>query len=102
MKRGEVWWFEHPDRKRRPACVLTRSEAIPALSSLLVVEARSRARGIPTEVRLDESDGMPIPCVLALDAASSVRKALLTEFIAELPERRMLEVCRALQFATGC
>ena len=29
MNRGEVWWVEHPDAGRRPACVLTRQAAIP-------------------------------------------------------------------------
>jgi mRNA-degrading endonuclease toxin of MazEF toxin-antitoxin module len=27
MRRGEVWWYERPDRKRRPVLVLTRTEA---------------------------------------------------------------------------
>lgn len=27
MRRGEVWWYEHPDDKPRPALILSRNEA---------------------------------------------------------------------------
>ena len=29
MTRGEIWWVEHPEAGRRPACILTRQAAIP-------------------------------------------------------------------------
>ncbi len=102
MKRGEVWWYEHPRRKRRPVCVLTRDEAITVLSQVIVVEATTTIRGIRTEVRLDEDDGMPRPCVLALDSVSAVRQRLLTEHITTLSPARMHQVCEALHVATGC
>jgi mRNA interferase MazF len=102
VRRGEVWWFEHPARERRPVCILTRDEAIPVLSQVIVVEATTKARGIHTEVALNREDGMARPCVLALDGVSAVRKALLTERITTLSPMRMHEVCEALRFATGC
>jgi hypothetical protein len=34
MKRGEAWWYEHPYLKRRPAVIMTRSEAIGSLGEL--------------------------------------------------------------------
>jgi mRNA interferase MazF len=102
VKRGEVWWFEHPRRKRRPVCVLTRDEAIPVFDRVVVVEATSTIRGTPIEVPLSEEDGMPGPCVLSLDSVSSVRKALLTRRITRLSGIRMHQLCEALRIATGC
>jgi len=102
VNRGEVWWLEDPDAGRRPACILTREEAIPALAALLLVPATSRARGLPTEVRLGPDDGMPRDCVLSFDNILTRPKALLTSRITTLSPIRMHEVCRALALATGC
>jgi mRNA interferase MazF len=102
MKRGEVWWWRRPDQRSRPACIVTRDEAIPVLTSLLIVPATTTRRGIATEVELDIDDGMPIPCVLALDAVTPASKALLTDRITELSPARMHQVCLALRAATAC
>jgi mRNA interferase MazF len=100
--RGEVWWMEHPDTGRRPACILTRQAAIPVLQTLLVAPASTRARGIPTEVRLGPEDGMPRECVLTLDNVGPVRKVLLTERITRLGPVNLAELCAALKLAAGC
>lgn len=102
MNRGEVWWVEHPDAGRRPACVLTRQAAIPVVSSVLVVPATRTVRGIPTEVALSRSEGMPSDCALSFDNLTTVPKVLLTEWIMALPEARHHEMCGALRAATGC
>lgn len=102
MRRGEVWWLHQPDRKPRPACILTRDEAIPVLRRLVVVTATTKVRGIATEVGLDENDGMPRRCVLSLDNVLTVSKALLSDRITTLPSARMHQVCEALRIATGC
>lgn len=102
MTRGEVWWLEHPEAGRRPACVLTRPAAIPVLSSVLVAPATRTVRGIPTEVPLGPDDGMPAECALAFDTLATVPKAMLTERITAVPEERLAELCEALRVATGC
>ncbi len=102
MNRGEVWWVEHPDAGRRPACVLTRQAAIAVLTSVLVAPATRTVRGIPTEVALDVDDGMPAACVLSFDNLTTVPKALLTERITEVPEHKRGALCSALRTATGC
>jgi mRNA interferase MazF len=102
MNRGEIWWLEHPDAGRRPACILTRQAAIPVLTTLLVVPATRTIRGAPSELLLDESDGMPGRCVLSFDNVATVPKVLLTDRIARLSARRLDEVCAALRVATGC
>jgi mRNA-degrading endonuclease toxin of MazEF toxin-antitoxin module len=65
VNRGEVWWIEHPEAGRRPACVLTRQAAIAVLNSVLVAPATRTVRGIPTEVALTRQDGMPEDCALS-------------------------------------
>jgi mRNA interferase MazF len=101
MNRGEVWWLEHPEAGRRPACILTRQAAIPALRSVLVVPATRTVRGIPTEVPLGRADGMPEDCALSFDNLTTVPKALLTERITRLNPAKLGELCVALNVATG-
>lgn len=102
MKRGEVWWYEHPRAGRRPFLILTRDEALPVMHQILAVPATTIVRGIPTEVELDGDDGMPSACCLTLDNIAPIRPALCTELITRLSAARMAEVCSALAVATAC
>jgi mRNA interferase MazF len=102
VNRGEVWWVEHPEAGRRPACVITRQAAIPVLTSVLVAPATRTIRGIPTEMQLTRADGMPARCALSFDNLTTVPKALLTKRITSIREERLGELCVALHAATGC
>jgi mRNA interferase MazF len=102
VNRGEVWWLEHPEAGRRPACILTRQAAIPALRSVLVAPAIRTVRGIPTEVALTRKDGMPADCALSFDNLTTVPKGLLTERITRLRPAKLAEICSALNVAAGC
>lgn len=102
VARGEVWWYEHPEAGRRPYLVLTRTEAAAVLNQVLAVPATRVVRGIPTEVALDETDGMPSPCVLALDNLSPIRPSLCTERVTRLSLETLQAVCEALRVATAC
>ncbi|MGH2748209.1 MAG: type II toxin-antitoxin system PemK/MazF family toxin [Actinomycetota bacterium] len=102
VARGEVWWYQDPRADRRPFLILTRDEAIPVLNQVLAVPATRTIRGIPTEVPLDESDGMPADCALTLDNVTIVRVALCTDRITRLMPDRMRDVCEALRIATAC
>ena len=102
VARGEVWWYEDSRAGRRPFLVLTRDEAIPVLNQLIAVPVTRTVRGIPTEVSLDESDGMPTPCVLSVDNVTVIRPALCTELITTLTGAKLQEVCMAWQHATDC
>jgi mRNA interferase MazF len=101
VNRGEIWWVEHPDAGRRPACVLTRQAAIPVLNAVLVAPATRTVRGIPTEVTLTRADGMPDDCALSLDNLTTVPQVLTTR-ITSVPDVRLGELCDALRAATGC
>ena len=102
VSRGEVWWYEDPVQGRRPHLVLTRSEATPVLNQVLGVPLTSTIRGIPTEVELDRSDGLPGPCVVTLDNLNLIRPAFCTERITTLGPERMDQVCEALRAAVAC
>ena len=102
VARSEVWWVEHPELGRRPYLVLTRQSAIPVLNAVLAAPATRTIRELPTEVVLDQSDGMPSECALSLDNLTSVPQELFRDRITRLSVGRMTEVCRALALATGC
>jgi mRNA interferase MazF len=102
VRRGEIWWLEHPALGRRPACVLTRQRTIPVLTELVVVTATTTIRGIDTEVALGTEDGMPKECVLAFDSIWTVPRAMLVERITEVPQTKLPQICEALRIATGC
>lgn len=82
--------------------IITRDPAIPVLNQILAVPATRTIRGIPTEVKLDVSDGMPQRCVLSLDNLQPIMPWLCTERITSLGAGRMSQVCEALRVATAC
>ncbi len=102
VNRGGVYFVEHPEWGRRPVLVLTRDEAIPVLKRVTVASVSKRIRDIPTEVVLDEQDGMPARCAVSLDNLAEAWKALLVEHVTDLDRGRMREVCAALNIAVGC
>ncbi len=102
VARGEVWWFEHPARKRRPHVILTRDGVIPRLPRVLAAPVTRRARGIPTEIYLDRSDGMPFECVVNLDNVAVIQTSLCTERITRLGPAQMMAICIALRRAIAC
>jgi mRNA interferase MazF len=102
VNRGEVWWVDNPDVGRRPYLVLTRQAVIPLLRKVTAVPATGRVRGIPSEVPLDEEDGMPTACVLNFDNLVVMPKSWFVEPICRLTPVRMVQVCRALAIALGC
>jgi mRNA-degrading endonuclease toxin of MazEF toxin-antitoxin module len=59
-------------------------------------------RGLPSEVGLDETDGVPTTCVLNLDTPELVTRASLVEFIAVLGAHRWHDVCGAIGRAINC
>lgn len=103
IARGEVRLcsFPHPD-KQRPVVVLTRQRAIDHLAAITVAPITSTIRGVPSEVRLTEADGMKGPCAVNLHNVVTVSKTHLGRRVAALSAERLNEVCAALGFALGC
>ena len=103
IARGDVrlYRFAPPD-KRRPVVVLTRDSAIRYLSSVTVAPVTSTIRGVPSEVILNEADGMKVPCAVNLHNAVSVSQDRLETRVGQLSSLRMAEICEALRFSLGC
>ncbi len=97
---GEVWWAEAQD-KRRPVLVVTRSEAIPVLSWVVVAPVTRTVRGIPTEVGLGAEEGLDVRCVATFDNLQVVARWQLTTLIGSLGARTA-ELCRALAAMADC
>lgn len=91
-----------PEERRRPVLVLTRDAVAGRIDTVLVAGITRTVRGIPTEVALERSDGMPQPCVVTLDNVTTRPQVCLLRRITRLGPERMGEVCRALAVATGC
>ena len=103
IARGDIrlYQFAPPDKKR-PVVVLTRDSAIPYLSTVTVAPVTSTMRGVPSEVALDETDGMKGRCVVNLHNAVTVSQGRLGKRVARLSHDRLSELCAALRFSLGC
>lgn len=98
---GEVWWAEAED-KRRPVLIVTRNEAIPVLTWLVVAPVTRTVRAIPTEVALGGAEGLPEACAAAFDNLQPIRRSFLTQRVGRLDETRRNELCRALFALADC
>ena len=103
IARGDVrlYQFAAPDKKR-PVVVLTRDSAVTYLSTVTVAPITSAIRGVPSEVVLNEEDGMRAPCAVNLHNAVTVSQQRLGKRVAQLGTQRMSEICSALRFSLGC
>ena len=103
IARGEVrlYNFAPPDKKR-PVVVLTRDSAIAYLATVTVAPITASIRGVPSEVVLNEDDGMKEPCAVNLHNPVTVAQDKLGRRVAQLSFLRMQEICAALRFSLGC
>ena len=103
IARGDVrlYQFAPPDKKR-PAVVLTRNSAIAYLSTVTVAPITSTVRGVPSEVVLNEEDGMKAACAVNLHNAVTVSQHRLGKRVTQLSSLRMREICAALRFSLSC
>ena len=97
---GEIWWAESED-KRRPVLVVTRSEAVPVLTGIVVAPVTRTVRGIPTEIPLGEAEGLSVDCAASFDNLQRVRQSALAERVGDLGARRLL-ICLALRALADC
>jgi mRNA interferase MazF len=102
MERGEIHWYKFkPPDKERPVVVLTRDSAIQVLGEITVAPITSTIRGIPTEVLLDERDGMKTACAINLDHVQTIAKGKLGALTGKLSDEKMQQIRTALLFAFG-
>ena len=101
--RGEVWWCELPETRRRPVVVLSRNAAIPRLRRAVIAPCTTTIREIPSEVLLEPpEDPIPRLSVVNLDSIESVSLGTLVERLGRLSDDRMRQICGALEVAVDC
>ena len=100
-RQGDIWWAETGE-KRRPVLVVTRSEAVPVLTRLVVAPVTSNVRGIQTEIALGAAEGLPRPCAASFDNTQPIRTSSLTHLVGRLSPARRHELCRALAALADC
>ena len=102
MERGEIRWytFKHPDKKR-PVLILTRDSVLNYLGEVTVAPITSTIRSIPSEVIIDEKNGMKGLCAINLDHVQTISKSKIGSFISKLPKDKMKSIKLALNFALG-
>ena len=100
MHRGEVWWADLPQPVgRRPVLLLSRDAAYRVRTSVTVAVIPRTIRNIPTEVILEQEDGMPAQCVVNLDDILTIPMSRLTERVTSLSSEKMTAVAKAVVFA---
>ena len=97
---GEIWWAEAKD-KRRPVLVVTRSEAVPVVTWVIVAPVTRTVRGIPTEIPLGPDQGLDERCVASFDYLQPIRRSFLAARVGALSSPRS-EICAALAAMVDC
>lgn len=100
MRRGEVYWAKFPaPAGTRPVVLVSRDEAYAIKSRVTVVPVTRTVRGIPTEVRVGPSDGLPKVGVANADEVVTIPQTLLAERITALSAAKLQALEAALRFA---
>lgn len=94
---GEIWWAELD--KRRPAVVVSHDDVRGARQRTTVAPITRTVRRIPSEVQVDEGDGLNEPSAANCDELVTIRKSLLVRRVGQLSAQRLEELHRALSFA---
>jgi mRNA interferase MazF len=100
MRRGDVYWVRFPSPAGiRPAVLVSRDEAYAIKSRITVVPLTRTVRGVPTELRLGPSDGLPKVGVANADEIVTIPRSLLGERVTTLSATKVRELDDALRFA---
>jgi mRNA interferase MazF len=102
VARGEVWWGESSGEKGRPFLVVSRDAANRVMQRVLVAPVTTRIRGIPSELLLDEAEGLPQRSVASFDNLQPFPKAMLVHRIGVLAPGRWRDICRTAGTTLDC
>jgi mRNA interferase MazF len=97
---GEIWWAESED-KHRPYLIVTRSEAIPVLTTIVAAPVTRTVRGIPTEIALGPGDGLDVECAASFDNLQPIPRSALSARVGTLGPRHP-EICETLRALADC
>ena len=109
MKRGDFYLVKKgkgdpKDPKRQRIWVVVSWQPLLDSNFPTVVCAQATTKGIPdlpSQVRVDESDGFKHPSTILCDALYSIEKSVLTDFKGCLSNEKMRQLDRALAVALG-
>ena len=85
--------------KTRPALVLTRDGARPAMTKVTVAPITTTIKGLSSEVPVGPANGLDDDCVVSLDNVLTVPKNLLGRTIGFLSADQELLLARAVVLA---
>jgi mRNA interferase MazF len=84
-----------------PVVLLSPTRLAKRRRRVTVVPVTSTTRNVPTEVSLDQRDGLRRPCVAATQDVLTIDQGVLLQPIATLNPERMAEIERALHLSLG-
>jgi len=100
MQRGEIRWYNFkPPDKKRPVLILTRNSIIDYLSEVTIAPVTTTIREIPSEIFLNQSDGLPRECAINFDHIQTVQKNKIGALISTLSQESLVKVKHAIHFA---
>jgi len=99
MIQGDICWYKFKEpNKPRPVLILTRTDLIPLLNTVTVVEITTTLRNKESELWLDETDGLSQRSAVNFVNIQTIQRARLGQPIAHLPAERWDEVREAIDF----
>jgi mRNA interferase MazF len=103
VRRGEIRLYEFkPPDKRRQVLILTRSDVIERLNTVMVAPITPAILGAPSEVVVGTEEGLKRRSAVNLDHVKTVDHRRLGHYIGSVSPEIMDRVCRALAIAVGC
>jgi mRNA interferase MazF len=102
VKRGEIYWGNLGSAGRRPALIITRSEAITVRTRVTVAPITRTIRGIRSEVPVGKEEGLPAVSVATCDNLLTVDKKVFdSPPSGRLHTSKLIALDAALRFALG-
>lgn len=83
----------------RPAVILTREPARPAMSKVTVAPITSTVKGLSSEVLVGPHNGLDHECAIALDNVITVPTSLLGRTVGYLTAEQEIDLARAIVVA---
>ncbi len=103
MKRAELYRVRHPkgDPKRsRVFIIVSRSTLIDSqFSTVCCAPIYSARHGLSTQIDVGVEEGLKHESAIHCDELVSLPKAVLTDYVGNLPESRLRDLNRALAIA---
>jgi mRNA-degrading endonuclease toxin of MazEF toxin-antitoxin module len=100
VKQFEIWWAQLPEPAgQRPVLLLSHDAAYEYLTRVLVVEITTQWRGIPVEVDLSSTEGLPQLSVANFDNLFQLDKRKVLRRMGSVAPDRIWELKRALGHA---